>query len=169
MSGSPVISRDLCFTKAGLTDRRDPKEIEEMLVEEEGEEAEERGELGGEIGLKEVKSAMWMSITCSQTGSVAATPLKSKAQINFAAKEVMTFCQHLGHHEVAFYGDNEPTIRSVLKILWNTLGLRTRILTSRIRDSAGNSLTENAEERVGGLTCTIIEDLMSRIQVRLTE
>ena len=104
----------------------------------------------GERGLKEVKSKMSMIMTCSQTGSVEATPLKSKAQVNFAAKEVMTCCQHLGHHEVAFYGDNEPTIRSILRVLFSrhALGLRTRILTSRIRDGAGNSLAENAARRV---------------------
>ena len=70
MSQSSVL--DLCFAKAGLVDRRDPKEVEEMPVEAEGEEAEERGDLGGENGLKEVKLAMWMIMTCSQTGSVAA-------------------------------------------------------------------------------------------------
>ena len=41
MSGIPVISFDFCFTKAGLIDRRDPRECEEMLIEEE-EEVRER-------------------------------------------------------------------------------------------------------------------------------
>ena len=100
-----------------------------------------------------MKLTMWMIVTCSQTGSVAVTPLKSKARTNFAAKEVMTFGQHLGRHEVEFYGDNEPTTRSILRILLNSrcaLGLRTRILTARIRDSAGNSLAENAVQRARG-------------------
>ena len=113
---------------------------------------------------------MWVIMTFSQAGRVAATPLKSKAQTNFAAKEVMTFCQHLGHHKVAFYGDNEPTIRSILRMLLSSrhvLGLRTTILTPRIRDSAGNSLAENAVQRERGLTCTVMGDLMSRNQVRL--
>ena len=72
------------------------KKLNFFLVEEE----EDTGDPGGEKGLREVKSTMWMIMTCSQTGSVA------------AAKEVVTFCQHLGHREVAFYGGNEPTIRS---------------------------------------------------------
>ena len=41
-------------------------------------------------------------------------------EVNFAAKEVMTFCQPLGHREVAFYVDNEPTVRSILRILLNS-------------------------------------------------
>ena len=84
-------------------------------------------------------------------GSVAISPLKSKTKINFAEIEIMIFYQYFNHHEVDFYGNNEPTIRSILKIRLNnrhTLGLRTRVLTSRTRDSAGNSLAENAMQRI---------------------
>ena len=45
------------------------------------------------------------------------------------------------------------------------LGLRTRIYTTRVRGSAGNSLAENAVQRIRGLACTMLEDLMSRIGV----
>ena len=86
------------------------------------------------------------------------------------AREIMTFCQNLGHDEVGFYGDNEPTVRALLRVLLNSrhaLGLRTRIYTTRVRDSAGNSLAENAVQRIRGLACTMLEDLMSRIGVRL--
>ena len=79
----------------------------------------------------------------------------------------MTFCQNLGHDEVGFFGDNEPTVRALLRVLLNSchaLGLRTRIYTTRV---SGNSLAENAVQRVRGLACTMLEDLMSRIGVRL--
>ena len=93
------------------------------------------------------------------TNGKCGSNVKSSAQSNFAAKEVTACCQHLGRREAAFYGDHEPTVRAILRILLNSrhaLGLRTRVLPSRIR---GNWLA--------GLTCTIMGDLMSRIQVRL--
>ena len=54
--------------------------MEGRLIEEEGKEAEDRGEPDGERRLKDVKSTMWMIMTCSQKGSVTATPLKSILQ-----------------------------------------------------------------------------------------
>ena len=62
------------------------------------------------------------------------------------------------------YGDNEPTIRSLLRILLNSrhaMGLRTRLYTTKVKDSAGNSLAENAIQRVRGLACTLMHGLWS--------
>ena len=43
------------------------------------------------------------------------------------AGEIMNFVQTLGHVEIGLYGGNEPTIRSLLRILLNcrqAMGLR---------------------------------------------
>ena len=106
----------------------------------------------------------------SHTGYLGAVPLKSKGQLNIMAREVMTFIQNLGHTEVGLYGDNEPTIRSLLRIVLNSrhaMGLRTRLYTTRVRDSAGNSLAENAIQRVRGLAATVMEYLMKNTGLKL--
>ena len=82
----------------------------------------------------------------------------------------MTFIQGLGHMEVGIYSDNEPTLRALLRIILNSrhaMGLRTRIYTTKVKDSAGNSLAENAIQKVRGLACTMMEDLMSRAGLKL--
>ena len=88
--------------------------------------------------FKEVKNALWLVLSCSQTGSLAAVPLQSKGQLSLMCRETMTFIQNLGHTEVGLYADNEPTMRALLRILLNSrhaLGLRTRIYTTRVKDS----------------------------------
>ena len=86
------------------------------------------------------------------------------------ASEIMTFIQNLGHTEVGLYGDNKTTIRSLLRIVLNSrhsMGLRTRLYTTRVRDSAGNSLAENAIQRVRGLAATVMEYLMKCTGLKL--
>ena len=79
--------------------------------------------------------------------------------------EVLTFVQTLGCAEVGFYGDNEPTIRQILKTVITSrhaLGLKTRVFAARVKDSASNSLVENAIQRVRQLACTLVQDVSSR-------
>eukprot|EP00435_Cladocopium_sp_Y103_P030397 s650_g7.t1 len=79
--------------------------------------------------------------------------------------EVLSFVQSLGYAEVGFYGDNEPTIRQILKTIItarHALGLKTRIFTTKVKDSAGNSLAENAIQRIRQLACTLVEDVSQR-------
>ena len=167
LSGIPIISLDLCYTKAGEVDR-DPKpldrgqEDEEMVIdvyeEEESKEAEE-------LRIRELKPALWMIMVDSQTGALGSVPLKSKGQLSLMAREIMTFIQSLGHVEVGLYADNEPTMRSLLRIVLNSrhsMGLRTRLYTTKVKDSAGNSLAENAIQRVRGLACTLMSDVAER-------
>ena len=124
---------------------------------------------GAEVRFKEVKTALWLVLSCSQTGALGAIPLQSKGQLSLMCREIMTFIQNLGHTEVGLYADNEPTMRALLRILLNSrhaLGLRTRIYTTRVKDSAGNSLAENAIQRIRGLAGTLMESLMKKVGLK---
>ena len=167
MSGIPIISLDQGYTKAGEIDRnpqpRHPGQPEEEAVidlygEDEAKETEE-------LRIRELKPALWLIMVDSQTGALGSVPLKSKGQFSLMAREIMTFIQGLGHVEVGLYGDNEPTMRSLLRIVLNSrhaMGLRTRLYTTKVRDSAGNSLAESAIQRVRGLACTLMSDVGER-------
>ena len=113
LSGIPIISLDLCYTKAGEVDRRpqpldrgqeDEDAVIDVYEEEESKEAEE-------LRIKELKPTMWLIMVDSQTGALGSVPLKSKGQLSLMAREIMTFIQGLGHIEVGLYADNEPTMR----------------------------------------------------------
>ena len=173
LSGVPIISIDFCYTKNGVV-AGGPQEGQPVQAEGPQQEVAERREGREEVAVVEgpdqAKPALWMVMVCSQTGYLGAVPLKFKNQINLMAKEIMTFCQNLGHDEVGFYGDNEPTVRSLLRVLLNSrhaLGLRTRIFTTKVRDSAGNSLAENAVQRIRSLACTLMEEVFSNTGIRL--
>ena len=91
--------------------------------------------------------------------------LKSKNQTNLIAHEILAFSQVLGHHEVGYFGDNEPTVRQILPMLLNArhaLGLRTRVFTTKIKDPAGNGLAENAIGRIRSLAGTLVGSLWFR-------
>ena len=175
LSGIPIVSMDFCYTKAGEMDRPAPMAMEEdgreVVDLQQEEEAPRNQDLPGgtEMRFKEVKNALWLVLSCSQTGSLAAVPLQSKGQLSLMCRETMTFIQNLGHTEVGLYADNEPTMRALLRILLNSrhaLGLRTRIYTTRVKDSAGNSLAENAIQRIRGLAGTLMESLMKKVGLR---
>ena len=167
--GIPIISLDFAYTKAGEVDRaptvRDPghdPDDDGMAIDlyDQEEQPEAR-----EPRIRELKSSFWLIMVCSQTGSLGAVPLQSKGQLNLMAREIMNFVQSLGHVEIGLYGDNEPTIRSLLRILLNSrhaMGLRTRLYTTKVKDSAGNSLAENAIQRVRGLACTLMGEVMAK-------
>ena len=85
--------------------------------------------------------------------------------------ELMAFTQVLGHEHVVYYADNEPTTRQMLGLLVasrTAAGLKTTSRTTRIYDSAGNSLVENAIQRVRSLAATLMEDLAGRIGLRFS-
>ena len=156
-------------------DRPAPVAVEEDgrevvdLQQEQGEQRDRDLPGGAEVRFKEVKTALWLVLSCSQKGALCAVPLQSKGQLSLMRRETMTFIQHLGHTEVGLYADNEPTMRALLRILLNSrhaLGLRTRIYTTRVKDSTGNSLAENAIQRIRGLAGTLMESLMKRVGLR---
>jgi len=99
-------------------------------------------------------------LTCSQTGYLGVVPIQGKGQINYMTHEVLSFVESRGYAEDGFYGDNEPTIRQILKTIITSrhaLGLKTRIFTTKVKDSAGNSLAENSIQRIRQLACTLVE------------
>ena len=111
------------------------------------------------------KGALWLVLTDSHTGYLGVVPIQSKGQLNYMTHEVLSFVQGLGYAEVGFYGDNEPTIRQILKTIITSrhaLGLKTRIYTTKVKDSAGNALVENSIQRIRQLACTLMEDVYER-------
>ena len=86
-----------------------------------------------------------------------------------ATSEIMGCTQFLRHHAVCFQIGNEPTVRSILRYFFNerhALGLPTRIRASKIYGHS-NALAENAVNRIRGLAATLMEQLQSRIGVKL--
>ena len=137
----PTISFDLCYTKA-------------------------LGE--GELEADGVSSP-WIVMADSQTGYVGCCPLKSKGQIKLATCEIMAFTQNIGHHEICFLTDNEPTTRQILRCLLNArhaLGLPTRIITSKVADHS-NALAENTVNRVRGLAGTLMDQLQTKLGLKI--
>ena len=46
-----------------------------------------------------------------------ALPLKTKNQMSLITRELMAFTQVLGHEQVVYYADNEPTTRQISEVL----------------------------------------------------
>ena len=116
-------------------------------------------------GAADDRGALWLVLTCSQTGYLGVVPVQSKGQINYMTHEVLTYVQNLGNPEVGFYGDNEPTIRQILRTVITSrhaLGLKTKIFSTKIRDSAGNAPVENSIQRIRQLACTLVEDVVQK-------
>ena len=116
-------------------------------------------------GAPEDKGALWLVLTDSQTGFLGVVPIQAKNQFNYMTHEVLSFVQGLGYAEVGFYGDNEPTIRQILKTIItarHALGLKTKTYTTKLKDSAGNALVENSIQRIRQLACTLMEDVSER-------
>ena len=150
--GCPTISFDFCYVKASGSG---------ALGEEE--------EDGAQAGLEAERGALLMVAVCSQTGYLLALPVKSKNQMSLITHELLAFTQVLGHEEVQYYSDNEPTLRQILKLLVtarSSMGLKTTMRTTKIYDSAGNGLVENAIQRIRSLAATLMENLTEQIELR---
>ena len=95
--------------------------------------------------------------------------MKSKNQMSLITHELLAFTQVLGHEEVQYYSDNKPTLRQILKLLVtarSSMGLKTTMRTTKIYDSAGNGLVENAIQRIRTLAATLMENLTEKIELR---
>jgi hypothetical protein len=102
-------------------------------------------------------------------GYVGFCPLKSKGQTKLATCEIMAFTQNIGHHEVCFLTENEPTTRQILRCLLNArhaLGLPTRIITSKLADYS-NALAENTVNKVKGLAGTLTDQLKIKLGLKI--
>eukprot|EP00435_Cladocopium_sp_Y103_P011431 s2868_g3.t1 len=117
-----------------------------------------------------VKSLTCLVMVCSQTGYVHCTPVKHKNQFDLMVRELLTFAQLLGHSELVYMSDNEPTMLQLLRMVVNarlSMGLATRSTTSQAY-SHGNSLAENAIGRVRGLAGTFMHYISQQIGVELS-
>ena len=153
--GCPTISFDLCHARASGSGA--------LGAEDEEDKAQE--------GVADESGALLLVAVCSQTGYLLALPLKSKGQLALITHELLAFTQILGHEEVLFYSDNEPTLRQAFKLLVQSrsaLGLKTRMRATRIYDAAGNSLVENAIQRIRNVAATLMESLTESTGLRFS-
>ena len=87
----------------------------------------------------------------SATGTVAAIPVRRKADIHFMTREVAKFARGLGVGELELHCDNEPTMLQLLALLQRTLiklGMVVTTSTSKPRDHGGNAYAEQTVHRV---------------------
>ena len=100
----------------------------------------------------------------SASGYVGCVPLRSKGQLELMTREVLSFTAGLGHAEVIFRCDNEPTMRQLLKYVVSTrlsMGLATRSVTPPAY-SHGNSLVENVIGRLRPLASILMHSVRKR-------
>ena len=141
-AGHSVISFDFCYTKA-VPDTMAEKDVDTM------------------ISLVMIDSA---------TGYLHSVPLRSKNQWNLMVRELLGFTGILGHSEIVFYCDNEPTLRQLLRMVVNarlSMGLPTRHNTSAPY-SHSNALVENAVGRIRPLAGTLMHFLSEQVGVEFS-
>ena len=116
-------------------------------------------------------SILSLIIVCSHTGFTACVPLQSKNQMDVMNRELIQFVQMLGHSEIIFHCDNEPSILQLQRLAVKTrqnMGFKTRMSSSVAYDHAGTSLAENAIGRVRALACSLMHQLQGRLGVKLS-
>ena len=141
-SGVATISFDFCYTKA----------VPETMVE------------------KDVDTMVTLVMTDSATGYLHAVPLRSKNQWSLMVRELLGFAGIVGHSELVFMCDNEPTLRQLLRMVVRArlaMGLPTRQTTSPPY-SHGNSLVENAVGRIRPLAGTLMHFLSEQVGVEFS-
>ena len=98
------------------------------------------------------------------------TPVRHKNQFDLMVRELLSFTQLLGHSEVVFMSDNEPTMRQLLRMVVNarlSMGLATRSTTPQAY-SHGNSLIENCIGRIRPLAGTFMHYIAQKIGIELS-
>ena len=138
----PTISFDFCYTKS-VPEGKQPQDV---------------------------KSLVCLVMVCSQTGYIHCTPIKHKNQFDLMARELITFSQLLGHTDLTFMADNEPTMRQLMRMAVNrrlAMGLPTRSTTPPAY-SHGNSLVENAIGRVRPLAGSFTHALGEKLGIEIS-
>lgn len=131
----PTISFDYCYTKAGESTRDADALLALVLVD-------------------------------SKTGYLGCVPLNSKAQVDLATKEIIAFCQTLGYSQVMLRCDNKPSILQIQRLVVQTrqaMGLETKACTPSAYQH-GNSLAENAIQRIRGLAGSLMHSLQEKLK-----
>lgn len=104
----------------------------------------------------------------SSTGYLGCVPVHSRDQYQILLREILAFTQTLGHSEVTYRCDNEPTIRNLQRMLVQTrqnMGLTTRASTSVAYSHASNSLVENSIGRIRQLAGTLMHRLQHKLSI----
>ena len=141
-AGVATVSFDFCYTKA-VPDSMAEKDVDTM------------------ISLVMIDSA---------TEYLHSVPLRSKNQWNLMVRELLGFTGILGHSEIVFYCDSEPTLRQLLRMVVNarlSMGLPTRHNTSAPY-SRSNALVENAVGRIRPLAGTLMHFLSEQVGVEFS-
>ena len=141
-SGTPTISFDLAFTKA-VPQGEDPQRSRTLMA---------------------------LIMVCSQTGYIGCCPIKQKNSFTMMTRELIAFTSLLGHSEVVYMCDNEPTMRQLLRMVVNTrlkMGLATRTANPPAY-SHGNSLCENTVERVRSLAGSLMHNISLKLNVEFS-
>ena len=141
-AGVATISFDFCYTKSV------PESMDEQQVD-----------------------TMVCLVMCdSATGYLHAVPLRSKNQWSLMIRELLGFAGILGHSELVFMCDNEPTLLQLKRMVVNarlSMGLPTR-KTNPAPYSHGNSLVENAVGRIRPLAGTLAHFLSDQVGVEFS-
>ena len=141
-SGTPTISFGLAFTKA-VPQGEDPQCSRTLMA---------------------------LIMVCSQTGYIGCCPIKQKNSFTMMTRELIAFTSLLGHSEVVYVCDDEPTMRQLLRMVVNTrlkMGLATRTANPPAY-SHGNSLCENTVERVRSLAGSLMRNISLKLNVEFS-
>ena len=105
-----------------------------------------------------------------QTGSHAASFVKSKGRDAYAAAYVTNFVRRLGYKRVVFKSDNEPALLALLKVVIDNLpGVEVVPRNSPEGDHAAHGLADIGVREAKGQTRVIRSHLESKLGTRLAE
>ena len=101
----------------------------------------------------------YSTLHCATIGVVGCVPLRSKGQLELMTREVLSFTAGLGHAEVIFRCDNEPTMRQLLKYI-----VSTRL--SGIKQSVPGVMIPSAQDSRGSLRSMLRESALWSLAMR---
>ena len=141
-AGTATVSFDFCYTKS-VPESMDEKNIDTMVC---------------------------LVMVDSVTGYLHAVPLRSKNQWSLMVRELLGFAGILGHVEMVFMCDNEPSLLQLQRMVVNarlSMGLPTR-KNNPAPYSHGNSLVENAVGRIRPLAGTLMHFLSEQVGIEFS-
>ena len=141
-AGTATVSFDFCYTKS-VPESMDEKNIDTMVC---------------------------LVMVDSVTGYLHAVPLRSKNQWSLMVRELLGFAGILGHAEMVFMCDNEPSLLQLQRMVVNarlSMGLPTR-KNNPAPYSHGNSLVENAVGRIRPLAGTLMHFLSEQVGIEFS-
>ena len=136
-SGIATISFDLCYTKAGDQQQQ----------------------------ARDLDAVCALVMIDSNTGFMGCVPVSGKGQFAMMVREIINFTQILGHAEVIYRCDNEPTLKQLQSLVVKArqqMGLPTR-KTAPVAYSHGNSLCENAIQRIRDLAGSLMHTVQQKL------